>query len=67
VIGVIDMCVSSGGTFVLVTRVDPLKEKPIHGRVLSRTSTQLRISFQKLFDLDGQQWRLAKSYFTLEC
>ncbi|KAH9052013.1 hypothetical protein EDB83DRAFT_1204435 [Lactarius deliciosus] len=45
-----------GGTSVLVTRVDPLQEKPLHGRVLSRTSTQLRISFHKLFALDGQQW-----------
>ncbi|KAF8272687.1 P-loop containing nucleoside triphosphate hydrolase protein, partial [Lactarius quietus] len=47
-----------GGTSVLVTRVDPLHEKPVHGRVLSRTSTQLRISFQKLFALDDHQWRL---------
>ncbi|KAH8977191.1 P-loop containing nucleoside triphosphate hydrolase protein [Lactarius hatsudake] len=47
-----------GGTSVLVTRVDPLQEKPLHGRVLSRTSTQLRISFHKLFAIDGQQWRL---------
>ncbi|KAH9993020.1 AAA domain-containing protein [Russula vinacea] len=47
-----------GGTSVLVTRVDPLREKPIHGRVLSRTSTQLRVSFQKLFDLEDQPWRL---------
>lgn len=47
-----------GGTTVLVTRVDPLKEKPILGRVLSRTSTQLRISFQRLFDLEDQPWRL---------
>ncbi|KAH9960270.1 AAA domain-containing protein [Russula dissimulans] len=47
-----------GGTSVLVTRLDPLREKPTHGRVLSRTSTQLRVSFQKLFDLEDQLWRL---------
>ncbi|KAI9512155.1 P-loop containing nucleoside triphosphate hydrolase protein [Russula earlei] len=47
-----------GGASVLVTRVDPLREKPTHGRVLSRTSTQLRVSFQKLFDLESQLWRL---------
>ena len=55
---------SRGGTSVLVTRVDPLQEKPMHGRVLSQTSTQLRISFQKLFALDGQQWRYATSLAT---
>jgi hypothetical protein len=48
---------SRGGTSVLVTRVDPLREKPISGRVLSRTATQLRVSFQKLFELEGQPWR----------
>jgi hypothetical protein len=48
-----------GGTPVLITRVDPLQEKPISGRVISRTATQLRISFQKLFDLEGQRWRYA--------
>lgn len=67
VIGVIDKCVSSGGTTVLVTRVDPLKERPMHGRVVSRTSTQLRISFQQLFDVEDQPWRFAESYLTLEC
>jgi len=48
---------SRGGVSVLVTRVDPLQEKPIHGRVILRTTTQLRVSFQKLFDLKGQLWR----------
>jgi hypothetical protein len=48
-----------GGTPVLITRVDPLQEKPINGRVISRTATQLRISFQQLFDLEGQRWRYA--------
>ncbi|KAI0255414.1 P-loop containing nucleoside triphosphate hydrolase protein [Lactifluus subvellereus] len=47
-----------GGTTVLVTRLDPLQEKPMHGWVLSRTSTQLRVLFRTLFDLDGQPWRL---------
>jgi hypothetical protein len=64
--GVFDECISRGGTSVLVTRVDPLREKPIHGRVLSRTSTQLRVSFQKLFDLEDQPWRLVTSYPKLE-
>lgn len=31
------MCVSRGGTSVLVICVGPLKEKPIHGRVHSRS------------------------------
>lgn len=57
-------CPCRGGTSVLVTRVDPLQEKPMHGRVLSRTSTHLRISFQKLFALDGQRWRYAASFAT---
>jgi len=52
-----DECTFRGGASVLVTRVDPLREKPTHGRVLSRTSTQLRVSFQKLFDLEDQLWR----------
>ncbi|KAH9976642.1 AAA domain-containing protein [Lactifluus volemus] len=47
-----------GGTSVLVTRLDPLQEVPMHGRVLMQTSTQLRVSFRKLFDLDGEVWRL---------
>ncbi|KAI0270758.1 AAA domain-containing protein [Gloeopeniophorella convolvens] len=47
-----------GGVTVLVTRLDPLQEKPMIGRVVSRTSTQLRISFYKLFDLDNAVWRL---------
>jgi hypothetical protein len=65
--GMFDEGISRGGTSVLVTRVDPLRERPIHGRVLSRTSTQLRVSFQKLFDLEGQLWRLATSYPMLKC
>ena len=65
--GMFDECIFRGGTSVLVTRVDPLRERPIHGRVLSRTSTQLRVSFQKLFDLEGQLWRLATSYPMLKC
>ncbi len=58
---------SRGGTSVLVTRVDPLQEKPIHGRVLSRTSTQLRISFQKLFALESQRWRYATCFCDVKC
>jgi hypothetical protein len=60
--GMLDERTSRGGTSILLTRVDPLREKPIHGRVHSRTSTQLRVSFQKLFDLDDQSWRWATSY-----
>ena len=60
-------CVLRGGTSVLVTRVDPLRENPIHGRVLSRSSTQLRVMFQKLFDLEDQLWRLATSCPMLKC
>ncbi|KAI0314198.1 P-loop containing nucleoside triphosphate hydrolase protein [Amylostereum chailletii] len=48
------------GTQVLVTHLDPLTEAPQRGSVLSCTATQLRVSFQKLFDLDedDRSWRL---------
>jgi hypothetical protein len=48
---------SRGGTSVLITRMDPLQEKPMQGSVFSRTSTQIRVSFGTLFNLDGQLWR----------
>ncbi|EKM52366.1 uncharacterized protein PHACADRAFT_186519 [Phanerochaete carnosa HHB-10118-sp] len=47
------------GTQVLATHLDPLREVPQRGSVLSFTETQLRISFQEKFSLgNGQPWRL---------
>lgn len=55
-----DLCADimcSGGSQVLVTHLDPLQEQPVKGRVVARTSTHLRVSFQKLFNLDEGLWR----------
>ncbi|KAJ2935326.1 hypothetical protein H1R20_g1768, partial [Candolleomyces eurysporus] len=47
------------GTQVLLSRVDPLKEQPIRGSVISTTPSQLRISFQeRIPELDFGAWRL---------
>ncbi|KAF7970397.1 hypothetical protein HWV62_24191 [Athelia sp. TMB] len=50
------------GTTVLVSRLDPLKEPPRSGAVLSHTLSQLRVAFPEKFALDGDEgdgtWRL---------
>ncbi|GLB44126.1 putative P-loop containing nucleoside triphosphate hydrolase protein [Lyophyllum shimeji] len=48
------------GTQVLVSRIDPLLEgdKVIKGSVVSSTSSQIKVSFADMFDVDDGQWRL---------
>ncbi|KDQ54482.1 hypothetical protein JAAARDRAFT_135529 [Jaapia argillacea MUCL 33604] len=46
------------GTQVLVSRIDPLKEEPLRGSVVSSTQTRLRVSFPELADLTDGPWRL---------
>ncbi|KAF7966306.1 hypothetical protein HWV62_39203 [Athelia sp. TMB] len=49
------------GTTVLISRLDPLKEPPRSGAVLSHTLSQLRVAFAEKFALDGDgdgTWRL---------
>ncbi|KAF8176314.1 P-loop containing nucleoside triphosphate hydrolase protein [Pholiota molesta] len=46
------------GTQVLISRLDPLKEEPVSGSILSRSQTQLRVCFTNQFDLDEGTWRL---------
>lgn len=43
---------------MLVSRIDPLKETPINGSVVSHTSTHLRISFEEKFEVQDGAWRL---------
>ena len=40
-----------------MTRLDPLKEEPMRGNVLSRTSTKLQVIFPELYDLSEGTWR----------
>lgn len=46
------------GTQVLISRIDPLREEPKKGSVLSRTSSSIRVSFNEGFDLEDSSWRL---------
>ncbi|KAI0077675.1 P-loop containing nucleoside triphosphate hydrolase protein [Panus rudis PR-1116 ss-1] len=50
------------GMQILLTRLDPLKELPHRGSVLSTTETQLRIAFQDVdkreLEIDSGLWRL---------
>ncbi|RDB23511.1 Regulator of nonsense transcripts 1 [Hypsizygus marmoreus] len=46
------------GTQVLMSRIDPLSEVPIKGSVVSRTSSQIRISLAEQFDIEDGEWRL---------
>ncbi|CAA7261960.1 unnamed protein product [Cyclocybe aegerita] len=46
------------GTQVLLSRVDPLKECPQIGSVLSRNESHIRICFPNHFDLHEGVWRL---------
>ncbi|EPQ55806.1 P-loop containing nucleoside triphosphate hydrolase protein [Gloeophyllum trabeum ATCC 11539] len=50
------------GTQVLVSRLDPLQEKPLQGSVVSHTTTQIRVAFPELYDLDESAWRLDVGY-----
>jgi hypothetical protein len=56
--------VNSNGTQVLVSRIDPLLEKPFQGSVITHTPTQIKVSFPELFDLDGSEWRYALRPFS---
>jgi hypothetical protein len=47
------------GIQVFVSRFDPLKEPPILGTVVSRNTTQIKVTFQQSFDLKEGPWRFA--------
>ncbi|TFK37679.1 P-loop containing nucleoside triphosphate hydrolase protein [Crucibulum laeve] len=47
------------GSQILLSRFNPLSEKPIQGSVVSSTTSQIRICFQEQFDdLDDGAWRI---------
>ncbi|KAF8154087.1 P-loop containing nucleoside triphosphate hydrolase protein [Crassisporium funariophilum] len=46
------------GTQVMISRLDPLKEPPQLGSVLSRTASHIRVCFADRFDLEDGVWRL---------
>uniref|UniRef100_A0A8H8CFX0 P-loop containing nucleoside triphosphate hydrolase protein n=1 Tax=Psilocybe cubensis TaxID=181762 RepID=A0A8H8CFX0_PSICU len=46
------------GTQVLMSRLDPLKEHPVIGSVLSRGTSHIHVCFQSLMDLNEGFWRL---------
>ncbi|KAH0825645.1 hypothetical protein J3R83DRAFT_12675, partial [Lanmaoa asiatica] len=46
------------GTQVLLSRLDPLQEVPLRGTVMASNATQLRIVFDRKFDIDDGLWRL---------
>ena len=41
-----------------MSRIDPLKEEPQSGNVVSHTITQIRVCFDEKFELDESSWRL---------
>lgn len=43
---------------VLISRLDPLKETPMNGKVVSHTMSQIRVSFEEKFEIDDGVWRL---------
>lgn len=43
---------------MLVSRIDPLKESPLDGNVISHTGTQIRVAFEEKFELENNPWRL---------
>lgn len=54
-----DQLPNRNGTQVLVTHLDPLKETPQRGSVVSCNDTHLKIIFPEKFDLDAPEpWRL---------
>lgn len=46
------------GTQVLISRIDPLREEPIKGSVVSYTASQIRVSFAEHFDIEDGEWRI---------
>ncbi|KAF9460474.1 P-loop containing nucleoside triphosphate hydrolase protein [Collybia nuda] len=46
------------GTQVLISRIDPLQEKPIQGSVVSRTASQIKVSFPEEFAVEEGEWRI---------
>jgi len=46
------------GTQVLISRIDPLKEEPVTGSVLSSTQSYIRVLFPSTFDIEDTLWRL---------
>ncbi|KAK2466612.1 hypothetical protein APHAL10511_000870 [Amanita phalloides] len=46
------------GTQVLVSRIDPLQETPLHGSVVSTTGTVVNLSFPERYPIDDGHWRL---------
>ncbi|KZT23060.1 P-loop containing nucleoside triphosphate hydrolase protein [Neolentinus lepideus HHB14362 ss-1] len=48
------------GTQVLLSRIDPLREQPLQGSVVSTTGSQIKVSFPELYDLGAYSgsWRL---------
>ena len=50
--------VCRNGTQVLVSRIDPLQETPIHGSVVSSSGTSINVSFTERYVVDDGCWRL---------
>lgn len=50
--------VYSTGTQVLVSRIDPLQETPIHGSVVANDGTSVNVSFTERYEIDEGVWRL---------
>jgi hypothetical protein len=48
----------SKGTQILVSRLDPLKEEHVKGSVLTCSDTSMQVTFDKNWDLEGEQWRV---------
>ncbi|KAF8621479.1 hypothetical protein AX15_007769 [Amanita polypyramis BW_CC] len=46
------------GTRVLVSRLDPLQETPLHGSVVSSNGTSIKVSFPERYKIDEGLWRL---------
>ncbi|KAF8627603.1 hypothetical protein AX17_006174 [Amanita inopinata Kibby_2008] len=46
------------GTQVLVSRIDPLRETPLHGSVVSSSSSDIKVSFPERYEIDDGIWRL---------
>ncbi|KAF8331588.1 P-loop containing nucleoside triphosphate hydrolase protein [Amanita rubescens] len=46
------------GTQVLVSRIDPLQETPIHGSVVANNGTSVNVSFTERYEIDEGVWRL---------
>lgn len=46
------------GTQVMVSRLDPLREEPVIGSVLSHNKSSIHVCFPTMFDLNEGVWRL---------